>query len=149
MTSLQERLKEAREERECRPVRLPIPGYRKGALVAVYKAPQWGEARGYVHAVNAGAPSSVELDAIADALVDSSTGMEARIDGETQTIPHKLGKGLTDYLGIDGAENDRQAVYLLIPDDLEMVAHWDRLVAESRSRRKRAEDELSGESQAS
>lgn len=149
MASIQEQLAAAREEVEDKPIKLALPNYTDGALVAVYRAPDWGAARDYVRATVEGAPSTVELDAIADGLIAASTGTEAHIDGEVHDLGHRLGRDLTEYLGITGAENDRQAVYLLVPDDIDLVTHWNELMAIARSRRERAEERVSGESLAS
>ncbi len=155
MSSIQERLQAARDTAErTHPVSLPLPGFQNNELVIRYRAPDWAASRNYIKAQIQDAPGSVELEAIADGLVAASTGAEAHLDGEVHDLPYKLGVDLAEYLGVDVMADtrrisDREAVFLLIPDDMDLVAHWNELIAESRQAKDRVEADITGESQAS
>lgn len=159
MPSIQERLQQAREAGErAHPVSLAVPGYRDGALVLRYSPPGWAASRDYIRTQTKNADTSAELIAIANGLLSVSIGAEAHIDGEVHELPHSLGTNLAEYLGLDvsiseGAGqrrvSDREAVFLLIPDDLDLVTHWNELIARSRPARAKVEKEILGESQAS
>ncbi len=155
MGSIQERLQEARETGErSYPVSLPLPGYKGDELVIRYKGVDWDASRSYIKSQIEDAPSSVELEAIADGLLVASIGSEAHIDGETHELAHKLGTNLAEFLGLDVTVDgrrvhDREAVFLLVPDDLDLVTHWNELVAESRQSKDKVDETVVGESQAS
>lgn len=151
MASIQERLQQAREEKLSGPIRLKVPGFEDGSLVARYRPVEdWASVQAFIRTLD----PARELEVAADTLLKACQGMEAHIDGEVHELPHKLGRDLAGYLGIDvepvdGKQiTDRQALFLMIPQT-RLMQHYDRLMRESGVATGEAEDELVGESQAS
>ena len=59
----------------------------------------------------------------ADTLVAACTGTEAHVDGQVHTLP-PLGLKLCEEIGLEGAENDLQAVLLLFPSEMAVVKQF-------------------------
>lgn len=64
-----------------------------------------------------------ELRLAADTLASSSTRCEAHVGDEVEELP-PLGVALTSKLGLDGPENDVQAVLALFPSERAMVEQF-------------------------
>lgn len=150
MASIQERLQQAREEKLSGPIRLKVPGFADGSLVARYRPVEdWASIQAFIRTLD----PAKELEVAADTLLKACEGVEAHIDGEVSELPHKLGRELAGYLGfdvepVDGrAISDRQALFLMLPQ-AKLMRHYDRLMRESGVATNDAEDELVGESQA-
>jgi len=144
--SLRDRLRAARATKQAEHIEeLPIPGY-GGQLVARYRNLDYVERRQIGLGVKGPSVPARELDAAADMLVRACVGVDAHVDGQVVPVkdgetPLKLGKALADYLGQDGAETDRQAIFLIFPSQLSLMAHVEQLSALQLA----ADDEIDGE----
>jgi len=85
-----------------------------------------------------------ELDAAADILIASCTGVDAHVDGQVVLLEQKLGKDLADFLGEDGAETDRQGVFLIFPSELALMTHVEQLSALQVSEDEAVDGEIAG-----
>lgn len=151
MSSVQERLKQAREEQANGPIHLPVPGFADGALVARYRPVRdWASVQPFIRTDDA----LEELQIAADTLLGACEGVEAHIDGEVTEIPHKLGRDLAGYLGFDiepdehGRQvTDREALYLMVPQVL-LMKHYDDLISASGLAARKGAEAAAGESPA-
>lgn len=145
MPSIQEQLKAKRQTALAKEIRLPVPGWEDESLIAVFRPVQgWGEVRDFLVTED----PKKELDVAAQTLVSHCTGTEAHLEGEVHQMV-KLGKQLADSLDIDGAENDQEAIFLLLPSQEAVIALYGLLRRESGRLIKDAQEEMRGESTAS
>jgi hypothetical protein len=72
-------------------------------------------------------PATRDLEAAADSLLAACQGVEAHIDGEVHDLGCKLGKQLADTLGFEGAETDRQALFLIFPSEMAVITEANRV----------------------
>src|ERR1017187_8123483 len=68
-----------------------------------------------------------DLRVALDTIVATCVGCEARLDGEIQELA-PLGLALNEAIGLDGAENDRQAVLELFGSEMAAMNYGTRLV---------------------
>ena len=124
--SLQDRLRAAKQEQHQQEHSLAIPGY-SGQLVARYRSLDWRERRQIGLTVNGPDLVDKELNAAADLLVKSCVGVDAHVDGEIHPLNMTLGAELASFLGEEGAETDRQGVFLIFPSELLLMTHLEEL----------------------
>lgn len=120
-TSLGERLLATRDKHQkATEETRPVPGY-EGQLTATYRGLTFREGRaiGKRHEAILD-EAEQEIRIAADVLAKSCTGCQAHIDGETKDLP-ALGLGLAQSLGVDGPENDAQAVLMIFPSERAVV----------------------------
>jgi hypothetical protein len=84
-----------------------------------------------------------EVRLAADTLAASCTRCEAHIDDEVHELP-PLGLQLTQKLGIDGPENDVQAVLALFPSERAMVEQFVELEQWTSAVNRAVDTELAG-----
>lgn len=145
MASIQERLKAKRREALASEIRLPVPGWADDCLIAVYRpVEEWAQVREFMATTN----PTRELEVAAATLVRHCLYTEGHIDGEVQRLP-QLGQQLASELGIDGAEGDEAALFMLIPTQTELMEHYMLLRRESGALLRGAQEEMRGESPAS
>ncbi len=97
-----------------------IPGY-DGQLWARYRPVEYRRAFAIVaehEKLTDGAEKLLRTSA--DTLVAACTGCEARIDEETHPLP-PLGLELCKEIGLEGGDNDRQAVLAIFPSEFAVV----------------------------
>jgi hypothetical protein len=123
--SLGERLLAGRDEKQAEQGEMTgriecVGGY----IVSHYRALSFREDRkiGLRHKAVADIVEK-EVRAAADTLAASSTRCEVHIGDETHEMP-PLGLGLSQALGLDGPENDIQAVLALFPSERAMVEQF-------------------------
>lgn len=147
MASVQERLKAAMEGPLSEPIRLPFPSSTDGSLVVRYKAvTDWADLRAWA----ATQDPAIELEAAADTMLNACLGCEAHIDGDVTELPHKLGRDLAEELGWDvTGVTDRQAIFLMCPNQGKLIRHHDRLLKASEGVFVEASAAAEGESPAS
>ncbi len=146
--ALGERLMAARSRMQgAQEETLEIPGY-DGQLWATYRPVEYRRAFAIVNEHLKLADDAEQLLRTgADTLIAACTGCEARIDGETHPVP-PLGLRLAQELGIDGPENDRQAVLAIFPSEFAVVQQAGEVQDLSTLRNQRVDRELVGNSQA-
>ena len=137
--TLRDRLRTAKAEQASTINELALPGY-SGQLVARYRTLEWRERRRIGMGVKGPDIPARELEAAADILLASCEGVDAHVDGQVVALEHKLGMGLASYLGEEGAETDRQAMFLIFPSDLALMSHLEEL-----AKLQAGEDDLVGE----
>ena len=127
--SLAERLRTQREQHAVpSETTLRVPGYDE--LYARYLPLEYRPARKIVEeCINIPDAATRDLEAAVKTLLASCQGVEAHIDGETHDLGMGLGKQLADWLGLEGAENDQQAIMLIFPSEMAIMAHADRVQA--------------------
>ena len=151
MSSIQERLQAARESATSEPIRLPVPCFADDSLIAVYKpVVDWASVQPFLRTVD----PTKELEVAADTLLKACMACEGNFDGEAVQLPHTLGTALAEYLGfgviVDGQRvTDRQALFLMIPNQVRLMQHYDALLAQSGVASAQAQEAVQGESQAS
>ena len=148
MGTLGERLLAARAKKQAaREETIEVPGY-EGQLWATYRPLDFREARkiGQAHE-HLRDEIEKELRVAADTLVAACTGCEARIDGETHPLP-PLGLELCEQIGLEGAENPRQAVLLLFPSEMAVVKQFVDVQGLEEASNGQIDEQLMGESQA-
>lgn len=119
--SLAEQVLAAREAKQAaHTVTLEIPGW-SGTLWATYRPLSWRQAR-QIGLRHEALKSQVEkeLRAAADGLAAACTGCEARVKGKVEPLP-PLGLALCAALGLDGAENDGEAVLMVFPSEDDVI----------------------------
>ncbi len=146
--SVQERLREARARIHVQNrITLEIPGY-GGGLFAHYQTLDFRETRAIGEAVLAsGVKGGVdrELYLAAHHLLASSTGTEARIDGQThELLP--LGRELAEYLELGECENDRQAMFLIFRREIDLIDQFEELRQQNAYADQEADETILGES---
>lgn len=149
VSSLQERVKAARERRQpAKVVTVEIPGY-KGLLFGKYRRPAWRKRREIADGLDTETDDRItrELCIAADFLVASCVGVEAHIDGEVQDLNVTLGTSLAAWLDLTGADSDRQAVFLILPDEDDLTDHSEIVIREQRvADGRNVDDDVAGES---
>jgi hypothetical protein len=145
--SLQERLRAARaQKQEKEPIRIPIPGCdvawetddgkkHEGHLVARYLPLRYrgkGQMRDISNRQGSGDPATDEIMMAAGTIVAACDGIEAVSDGQSSDLGVKMGRTLADYLGLDTTDlkEDTEAVFLIIPDEIQLINHSNRLTTE-------------------
>ncbi len=99
---------------------LEVPGY-DGQLWARYRPVEYRRAFGIVKEhQTVGDEAERLLRTAADTLVAACTGCEAHIDEEIHPLP-PLGLELCKEIGIEGGDNDRQAVLAIFPSEFAVV----------------------------
>lgn len=121
--SLAERLRSQREQRTApKETTLKVPGFDE--LYARYLPLGFRPARKIVEdCADIQDPATQDLEEAVQTLLTACQGVEAHIGGETHDLGMKLGKPLADFLGLDGSENDVQAVMLIFPSEMAIVDH--------------------------
>lgn len=123
--SLKDVLLAAREEAQRdKTVDLEIPGY-GGRLWGTFRAlDDYTELRALVQRARDEGQDDMtrELYAGADTLVRACTDTYAREGEEKHPLGKRLGLELASYLGLDDADTDRQAVFLLVPSSLALMS---------------------------
>lgn len=149
--SIQDRVRKARDNRIAgTTVQLPVPGY-KGVLLATYRGIPWRERREIMlNAQSVNDQVDQELMNAADLLIASCVSMQADIDGEQHDLNVKMGISLAGYLSLEmeHVDTDRQALYLIIPDEGDVIEHCGELLMALRKGQAHADDEIVGESSA-
>lgn len=101
--------------------KLPVPRF-NGRLIARYGTvdPRTLIAIGIEGEKN---PDQVEglITASVDTLLAACQGTETEIDGETHDLGQTLGAGLAAFLGLEGAQTDREGVFLIFEDELDII----------------------------
>jgi hypothetical protein len=146
-SSLQERVKASRQAREqAKVVTVPIPGY-TGVLAGRYRRPAWRRRREIAEGASGeGSPVDQELCVAADYLQASCEGIDATVDGETHDLAMGLGNELAAWLGLSVGENDRQAVFLIIPDEEDLTDHVETVIRLQREADGRSDEATAGKS---
>ncbi len=124
MSTLGEQLLAARSKKQAaHEATLEIPGY-DGKLWATYRPLDFREARhiGQEHE-RLRDEIEKELRIAADTLVKACVGCEARIGGKTHKLP-PIGLELATEIGLGGAENPRQAVFLIFPSETAVMSQF-------------------------
>lgn len=104
-----------------------IPGF-GGQLYAHYTPLDYRSARRIVERCETiPDPATRDLEAAAESLVTACQGVEAHVDGEVHDLGYKLGKQLADWLGLEGAETDVQAVFLIFPSEMAIINQANRV----------------------
>jgi hypothetical protein len=148
MGTLGERLLAARSRKQAaHDVVMEIPGY-EGQLFARYRPLDFREGRkiGQRHE-RLSDEIEKELRVAADTLVAACTGCEARIDGETHELP-PLGLKLAQEIGLEGPENDTQAVLVVFPSELAVIKQFIDLQGDEDKANAQIDRELAGNSEA-
>jgi hypothetical protein len=168
--SLQEQLSRARTEAAGNTIeRLAIPGY-GGGLVGCYHMLGWKEQRRIAtrNAKMAGKTrddkeAQADLNNAADTLVACCEKVEVRVPKDADEHMHaqaekfnqqdyKLNTALAEYLGLHDAASDpisdREAVFLIIPKDIQVVAHAGKLMERQGFIDEELNEELLGEAEA-
>jgi hypothetical protein len=119
--SLAERLRSQREQRTApKETTLKVPGFDE--LYARYLPLGYRPARKIVEdCIDIPDPATRDLEAAVQTLLTACQGVEAHIDGETHDLGMKLGKALADFLGLEGSENDKQAIMLIFPSEMAIM----------------------------
>lgn len=127
--SLRDLLRGSREALQAtRTIDLPVPGW--GALVARYHVLSWRETRQITaRHERVRDVAQQELYIAADSLIAACDGTFASLDGQLQPLNMIYGIDLARYLGEDGAESARQAVFQLIPNEIQLITHYGELMA--------------------
>ena len=142
--SLQDRLKARRDAWFTGDEKVPVPGY-GGELVGCYARADWAQFGPLAMSMSEGEPSKQNVEAAVKMLVSSNTGMEAHVDGKVAPIDGvKLGVSLAAFLGIEGADTDTQAVYLIFPGDVEIMEHVSALTSLQKARAEKADGAIAG-----
>jgi hypothetical protein len=166
--SLQEQLQRQRAEQQANTIeRLPIPGY-GGRLVGLYHLVDWKTQR-RIAARNAkvrgktkeDAEATAELYNAADTLVAACESIEARAPSDEQTKAeaekfnaedHKLNVAFAEYLGLhknsEEPITDRAAVFLIIPQQTQVIVHAGLLMAKQGTIDEGIDEEQLGEADA-
>ena len=121
MDSVAQRLLAARSKKQAAHEEIfEVPGY-DGQLFAVYRPLDFREARriGQRHE-RLRDEIEKELRMAAESLASACIRCEAKIDGETHELP-PLGLALAQQIGIEGPENDLQAVLAIFPSEMAVV----------------------------
>jgi hypothetical protein len=152
--SLQERLKARRNAWKTEDARLPVPGY-GGEVVARYGETGWGDVRKFsmnaaMTAMGAEIPASKEVEEAASMLLAANLGLDAEVDDQTAEIkdesgqPVKLGLSLARFLGLDldGIDTDRQALFLIFPNERALMNHAMALVGLQEEREAEADEAI-------
>lgn len=165
--SLQEQLQRQRAEQQVNTVeRLPIPGY-GGRLVGYYHLVDWKAQRGIASRnskvrgkTKEDTEATQELYNAADTLIAACDRIEIRVtadaDEQTRTEAekfngegHKLNVAFAEYLGLhkDGEERitDRAAVFLIIPQQTQVIVHAGLLMAKQGTIDEEIDEEQMGE----
>lgn len=148
--SLQAQLRAmAQRTQQRKTVDLAIPGY-DGRLWGTFRAlDDYSEHRKIVARHERLQTEQQELYIAADTLIAASVDTFAVLeDGQREPLNLRLGLALAGYLGLEGAETDRQAVFMLISSTMQIVELYVELEQFRKASTRETVDELVGESEA-
>jgi hypothetical protein len=121
--SLRDSLRAARARAQHRTTgEFPIPGY-EGRLHGEFRAlDDYSEVRAIVmRHTKVADVAQQELYVAADTLLAASVGTFAMQDGVRHDLSLPLGRGLAAYLGYEGLESDRQALFAVFPATISVM----------------------------
>ena len=148
MDSLQQRLRANLERKQARTTeRFSVPGYKGDGVDLKFELSAhvaYAETRKSVRGSMQLDEAEQELKIAADTLASAYKDVWAEADGELEPLGLSL-QALASYLGLAGAENDTQALFLIIPDELDLIQLHAGYMVWKKGAASAAEQELVGE----